>query len=219
MPTNVAAKRDKSGPRKWVRRAEARPEEILDAALEEFTEKGFDAARMEDIARRAGLSKAGVYLYFESKEALLKALIEAKIAPIAQNAQLIAQAGAADPINAMKLLGRAAIARFADPKVFAVPRLVIGLSARFPEFAEYYRTQAVEVARQALESLVAAAIARGEFRDVEPHAAVRALIGPILFEAMWTHVLRGENGFAAPETLIEQHFDVLLRGLAKERTS
>jgi len=219
MAKVAAASSSKSAPRKWTRRAEARPEEILDAALEEFTEKGFDAARMEDIARRAGLSKGGVYLYFDSKEALLKALIEAKIGPIAQNAQLIAQAGAADPINALKLLARAAISRFADPKVFAVPRLVVGLSGRFPEFAAHYRTHVVEVARAALESLVAAAIARGEFRDIEPRAAVRAFIGPILFEAMWTHVLRGESAFDTPEKLIEQHFDVVLHGLAKERTS
>ncbi|HVZ98844.1 MAG TPA: TetR/AcrR family transcriptional regulator [Caulobacterales bacterium] len=203
---------------KWRRRAEARPEEILDAALSEFTERGFDAARMEDIARRAGLSKGGVYLYFEGKEALLKALIEAKIAPIAHNARMIAQAGAQDPLGSLRMLARMAAHRFADPKVFAVPRLVIGLSARFPEIAAHYRTQVVEVAKAALETLIAAAVERGELRPVEPRAAVRAFIAPFLFEAMWTHVLHGEGALAAPETLVEQHFDVLLRGLAKERS-
>ncbi len=71
-------------PPRWKRRAALRPEEILEAALAEFTENGFEAARMEDIARRAGISKAGVYLYFPSKDALLEALIEAKVAPFAR---------------------------------------------------------------------------------------------------------------------------------------
>ena len=58
------------------RRPEARPDEILDAALSVFAEQGFTAARVEDIARRAGLSKGAVYLYFPSKEAMLNALVE-----------------------------------------------------------------------------------------------------------------------------------------------
>ena len=203
----------KSAPRKWARRADARPEEILDAALAEFTERGFDAARIEDVARRAGISKGGIYLYFESKQALLKALIEAKVAPIAQQAEALARAGEGDPLNAMRLLGRMAAARIAEPKILAVPRLVIGLSGRFPEIAEFYRTQVVEKARAALERLIEAAMARGQLRRTEPRAVARAFIGPLFFEAMWTHVLGGESALAAPEKLIESHFDILLNGL------
>lgn len=199
--------------RKWVRRAEARPEEILDAALEEFTARGFDAARMEDIAKRAGLSKAGVYLYFESKEALLKALIQARIAPLAEQAAALAKAGEADPLLALRLLARAVAARLADGKLFAVPRLVIGLSGRFPEIADFYRIAVVEKARGALERLLAVAVRKGQIRKVDPRAAARAFVGPLIFEAMWTHVLRGESAFAAPERMIEQHFDILLNGL------
>src|SRR5688572_12423896 len=84
---------------RWRRRAEARPEEILEAALAEFTERGFEAARMEDIAKSAGISKAAIYLYFPSKTALLEALIESRISPIAQQAQALAAGGAADPLN------------------------------------------------------------------------------------------------------------------------
>jgi AcrR family transcriptional regulator len=205
-----------SAERKWRRRAEARPDEILEAALSEFTERGFDAARMEDVARRAGLSKAGVYLYFESKEALLKALIARKIAPMAQQARAAVTAGAADPAGALRMLVTLAATRLADPNNFAVPRLVISVSARFPEIAEYHRTQVVELLRDTIEALITAGIAKGVFREVDPRAAARAVIGPLLFEAMWTHVLRGESALAAPETLIEAQLDLLLKGLAKE---
>lgn len=219
LTASTARKKPQVASRKWRRRAEARPEEILEAALSEFTERGFDGARMEDVARRAGLSKAGVYLYFESKEALLKALIEGKLSPLAQQAKAIAAAGAADPEGALRLLMRAAIARVADPRVFAVPRLMIGLSARFPEITDFYRSHVVEPARAAFESIVAQGVARGVFRDVDPKAAARAFIGPILFEAMWTHVLRGESAFAAPEILIEAQLDILFQGLAAERSA
>jgi AcrR family transcriptional regulator len=200
-------------PLKRVRRAEARPDEILEAALAEFTERGFDAARVEDIARRAGISKGGVYLYFPSKEALLKALIEAKIAPIAQQAGTLAKAGAADPLTALRMLARIAAERLRDPALLAVPRLVIGLAGRFPEIADFYRTQVALPARTALEHLIERAIAQRQIRNCDVKAVTRAFIGPLFFEAMWTHVLRGESALGDPEKLIESQFDILLSGL------
>lgn len=199
--------------RRWRRRAEARPEEILEAALDEFSERGFDAARMEDVARRAGLSKAGVYLYFESKEALLEALIEAKVAPLAQQARQLAASGLSDPLLALRMLARIAAERIRDPRLFAVPRLVISLSARFPAIADHYRKNVVEIALAALTQLIEAAIKTGQIRRADPRAVARAFIGPLFFEAMWTHVLRGETALDRPENLIESHFDILLKGL------
>lgn len=200
---------------RWRRRAEARPEEILEAALAEFTERGFEAARVEDIAKRAGISKGGVYLYFPSKIALLEALIEARVTPLARLAQTIAATGAEDPMGALRMIAMAAAHRLGDAKVFAVPRLVISVAGRFPEIAEYYRVHVVEVARGALEQLIETAMAKRVLRRVDPRAAAHAFIGPILFEALWAHVLRGESALANPERLIEQHFDVWLKGLER----
>lgn len=202
----------KPAPR-WRRRSEARPEEILEAALEEFDAKGFDAARMEDIARRAGISKAAIYLYFPSKMALLEALIEAKVSPLARQAQSLAASGQADPLMALRMLATAMAHRMADAKVIAVPRLVIAISGRFPEIAEYYRTHVVELARGGLEALIEAGVAAGAIRPADKNAIVRAFIGPLFFEAMWTHVLGGETALSDPQKLIEQQFDVLLKGL------
>ena len=198
---------------RWRRRAEARPEEILEAALEEFVARGFEAARMEDIAKRAGLSKAAIYLYFPSKVALLEALIEAKVGPLAANVQQIAAMGAGDPLTALRMMATAAAFRLADPNLFAVPRLVIGISGRFPEIAKYYREHVVAKARGALESLIDAAKTKGQIRPVDTNAVVRAFIGPLFFEAMWTHVLGGETALNEPQKLIEHQFDVLLSGL------
>lgn len=168
---------------------------------------------MEDIAKAAGISKAAIYLYFPSKMALLEALIEAKVSPLARQAQALAAAGHADPLMALRMLATAAAHRLSDPKVFAVPRLVIGVSGRFPEIAEYYRTHVVDKARAALEQLIEAGMASGAIRRVDIAAVSRAFIGPLFFEAMWTHVLRGETALNDPQKLVEQQFDILLRGL------
>jgi AcrR family transcriptional regulator len=216
MSASSSPQKGKSAQPRWQRRSGARPEEILNAALEEFTAKGFDAARMEDIAKKAGLSKAGVYLYFESKEALLKALIEAKVSPLAQQVEMIASVGAADPLNALRLITQTAATRFADPSVFAVPRLVIGLSARFPEIAEYYRVHVGEVARAALERMIQAGVDKGLFRDdLDVKVAARGFIGPLLFEAMWMHVLQGKASLDDPAALVNAHLKLLLEGLEK----
>jgi hypothetical protein len=114
---------------------------------------------------------------------------------------------------ALKMLATMAAHRIADPNLFAVPRLVIGISGRFPEIAKYYREHVVEKARGALEALIEAAMAKGQIRRVDKAAVVRAFIGPLFFEAMWTHVLLGETALNDPQKLIEQQFDVLLAGL------
>ncbi len=202
----------KRNPR-WTRRAEARPEEIVEAALAEFTARGFEAARMEDIAKAAGISKAAIYLYFPSKMALLEALIEAKVAPIAEQVAALSAAGRANPKHALRALADMAAHRMADPMIVAVPRLVLGLSGRFPEIADYYRTHVVEKARAALEALVRAGVEQGVFRNVDPRAATRAMIGPLFFEALWTHVLRGESALHDPQALVNHQFDILLNGL------
>lgn len=213
MSSTSSVQKEKSEGPRWRRRAKARPEEILDAALAEFTARGFEAARMEDIAKAAGISKAAIYLYFPSKMSLLEALIEAKVSPLARQAQTLAAAGAADPLMALRMLALAAVSRMSDAKVIAVPRLIIGISGRFPEIAEYYRVNVVEKARAALESLIDAGKAKGAIRDVDTKAATRAFIGPLFFEAMWTHVLGGESAFGEPQKLIESQFDILLNGM------
>lgn len=168
---------------------------------------------MEDIAKRAGLSKAAVYLYFPSKMALLEALIEARIAPFARQAETLAAQGGDNPIEALRLIARIGAHKLGDPAMIAVPRLIIGLSGRFPEIAEYYRTHVAERALGALQSLFEAAMTKGLIRKLDPRAAARAFVGPIFLEAMWAHVLRGESAFAHADVLIEQHFDILLHGL------
>src|SRR5205809_338429 len=84
MPQAVAKPR-------WRRRKNARPEEIISAALEVFADRGFAATKLEDVARRAGVTKGTIYLYFENKEALFKALVRVTIVPVIEQCEALAK--------------------------------------------------------------------------------------------------------------------------------
>ena len=197
----------------WRRRSGDRPNEILTAALDEFIAKGFDSARMEDIATKAGLSKGAVYLYFDSKEALLRALIEREILPLVARVTAVAEGEAQDPKAALTVFLSSVAALLSNPRIFAVPRLVISISGRFPELRDHYRRSVAEPGRSAIERMIRRGIELGQFRKVDPAAATRAIIGPLFFEALWTHVLAGETALGDPAAFVRGQIDVLVNGI------
>jgi AcrR family transcriptional regulator len=199
---------------KFRRRAEARPDEILDAALCVFTEKGFDAARVDDIASRAGISKGAVYLYFDSKEALLRGLIEREVAPAAQRLKALADAGGEDPKATLKLLVTVATQLLGDARMFATPKLVLSVAARFKEIAEFYRKRVIDEAIGAIAKLHKKGVASGVFREADSDTVARMVMGPILVHAMRKHVL-GAKDKAPPLARAEAHLDILFEGLVK----
>jgi AcrR family transcriptional regulator len=198
---------------KWRRRAEARPDEILDAALAVFTEKGFEAARVDEIAARAGLSKGAIYLYFAGKEALLRGLIEREVAPAAQRLRALAEAGGDDPEGTLRLLVTVAAQLLSDARIFAVPKLVLTAAPRFREIAEFYRKRVVDEAIGAIMALHRKGVAAGAFRDVDSEMAARMVMGPLIVHAMRKHIL-GARDAASPVARAEAHLDILFEGLA-----
>src|SRR6185503_4661309 len=123
---------ESSSPKKWRRRAEARPAEIVQAADQVFSEKGFAAARLDDIAARAGVSKGALYLYFETKQDLFRAVVRETIAP---NLQAVAGFISQSPLPFADLI-RLVFARIGalmtDGRLGAVAKMVIGESRNFP---------------------------------------------------------------------------------------
>ncbi|OFX05907.1 MAG: hypothetical protein A3E78_05470 [Alphaproteobacteria bacterium RIFCSPHIGHO2_12_FULL_63_12] len=198
---------------KFRRRADARPDEILDAALAVFTEKGFDAARVDDIAGRAGLSKGAVYLYFDSKEALLRGLIEREVSPIAMRLKALADAGGDDPQATLRLIVTMATQLIDDARVFATPKLVLAVAARFPEIGEHYRKRVVDQAIDAIAGLHRRGVEAGVFRQADSGAVARLVMGPILLFAMRKHIL-GAKDKISTTARAEAHLDLLFEGLA-----
>lgn len=202
---------------KFRRRAEARPDEVLDAALDLFIEQGFAATRVEDIARRAGLSKGAVYLYFPSKQAILEALVRRAIVPVAESAATTVGTFEGDPREAIRMVFAIISRRLADPRVIAIPKLIIRENGVFPEIAEMYKREVLDRALPIATALIQRGIEHGIFRPVDPELTIRSLIGPI-----GMHMLMAEafgvvpaGGLDIPR-LIENHVDILFNGLLSE---
>lgn len=201
--------------RKHQRRPDARPDEILDAALAVFSERGFSAARMDDVAARAGLSKGAIYLYFESKEAVFEAIVRRFAAGVAAAAAArVLGIVQTDPEQAVRHLLRHLLTILADPQTSAAPRLVIAEAPRFPAIAALYRREVIRQGERAIDVLLAAGVAKGVFRPVDGPALLRVLIGPVLAHMMLTLVFVDEETPPPdPAATADALADLLLNGL------
>ena len=164
---------------KFRRRKEARPDEILDAALGLFVEQGFAKTRVEDIAKRAGVSKGAVYLYFPSKDALIEALVDRALGGMAD------EIGAA--LRAYNGHPRALLERFAgvvrhhleQQDVIAVPKLIIHEAPSQPQLARIYGERVINKVMPDVIAMFTRAMDAGHIRRLDPEMLVRCMLGPI----------------------------------------
>ena len=202
--------------KRWHRRKEERSPEILDAALASFAEKGFAATRMDDVARRAGISKGTIYLYFDSKEALFKALARASIG--AQLALVRNQVAAFEGRSADLLrFVIAAIGNFvATSDRVVLGRVLLAEAGNFPELAEFWRREIVDQGLGLMESIIRRGQASGEFRALLPSHAARLCVAPILVLVLWRSIFaRYDKEPYDYHGLITAHIETLLQGLEK----
>lgn len=196
------------------RRPDARPSEILDAALDLFSERGFAATRLEDVASRAGLSKAAIYLYFRDKTSLLQALVQAQVGPNLEMAHAMAAShqGPVEPLL-RQILGFLAH-RVATTRLPNIIKLIISESRAHPELGRWYLANVVGKVLPLLQSLIERGIASGEFRPVDARLAVKSLVAPALMSALWKTTFQPLGADALdPVALLAQHADIVLRGL------
>lgn len=200
---------------KFRRRAEARPEEVLDAALDLFIEQGFAKTRVEDIAKRAGLSKGAVYLYFPSKEQILEALVKRALTPITDNVFSAISELRGDPRPTMKMVLRMLGGRLSDPRTLAIPKLILREVIGFPELARMYRREVLDRVLPLVEATLARGIAEGYFRPVDPHLTIRSVIGPMMLHVVLAEVfgVTPEGGISF-ERMVENHITILFDGLS-----
>jgi AcrR family transcriptional regulator len=199
---------------RWQRRAEDRPREICAAALEVFAERGFAAARLEEIARRAGVSKGTLYLYFRDKEDLFRAVVRDTVAP--NIAMMRRTVEAADP--PFEAVVRLLLPRFAElagaVPIGAVAKIVIGESRNFPELAKTYYDLVVSQAVALMTGLIEKAQAKGEVRPGDPQLHAMSLVGPMIMGLLWRETLEPAGGAPVDlHQLARQHADTVLKGL------
>ena len=204
-----------SSPR-WLRRAEARPQELLDAALALFVERGYAATRLEEVAARAGVAKATLYRYYENKLELFKAVVRRSL--VAGFDELAAQRPHR-PGSAREELVRlltAFVQRVAGSPLSGIPKLVIAEAGNFPELARFYHDEVIQRGRAVVVGTLGSGIKAGEFRPVDVDYAWRIVIAPLLLAIIWKHSFAAFEGEALDfRRHLDAHLDLLLNGLVE----
>ncbi|MDE2133048.1 MAG: TetR/AcrR family transcriptional regulator [Alphaproteobacteria bacterium] len=198
----------------WTRRKQARPGEILDAALKVFAEKGFAAARMDDIAARAGVTKGTIYLYFPSKEEVFKTLaresIGATLTEVTQRANSFEGSTREFLTMFMVIVGN--LVQYGDRAV--LPKIIIAESGNFPELARFWRKEVIDKGMAMMTRLIARGVARGEVRELPPAYVARLIIAPFILSIIWrTTFAQTDDVPFDYQKFLATHLEVLLNGL------
>ena len=201
------------------RRKDARPQELLDAALRLFVEKGFAATRAEEVAAAAGVSKGTLYLYFPSKEELLKAAIRHTLyAHVQQGLERLRDFRGSPSLALQELLPQWWTEVYESPSS-AIFKLVLTEVRNFPDIADFYVREVVEPGIAAITHVIEQGIACGEFRALDVHSAVQSLLLPMIMLCVHKHSL-GACPMPAecdidPRRLIHAHVQLVLHGLQR----
>jgi AcrR family transcriptional regulator len=204
----------KNEPR-FERRKDARPGEILDAALDLFVEKGFAATRLEDVAQRAGVSKGTVYLYFDSKEDLFKAVIRSGMVRAIEEAERRVAAYSGSAADLLRELYTAWWQNIGGTKLAGIPKLMISEAQNFPDLARFYYEEVIQRGSQLFARTIERGIERGEFRRVNVDHTVRAMVSPLIMRAILEHSFlpcAGPEDFDVP-AYFEHTLGLVLDGL------
>jgi AcrR family transcriptional regulator len=214
MPATTTAA---AGPARQ-RRKEARPQELLDAALALFVEKGFAATRSEEVAARAGVSKGTLYLYFPSKEELFKAVVRRNLSSLIAEGQEIADGYAGSTSALLRLLMHTWWSRIGLTPAGGISKVIVAEVRNFPDIAQFWIDEVIQPAHRLLAGTIQRGIDRGEFRDVPVHDAVHALVAPTLFLALYKHSIGAcpVHGLLLHEgDVIDTQIDLVLQGLER----
>ncbi|MBT9553313.1 MAG: TetR/AcrR family transcriptional regulator [Hydrogenophaga sp.] len=201
---------------KRERRKEARPGELLDAALALFVEKGFAATRVEEVAARAGVSKGTLFLYFPSKEELFKAVVRETIAGrfTEWNQELDAFQG--DSAELLRYAMQSWWERIGMTTASGITKLVMSESGTFPEIAAFYQQEVIGPGHDLLKRVLQRGMDRGEFRTMELEYAIYSLIAPMIFLLMWKHSMAPccpPSQQIDPVSFIDTQVGLLLNGM------
>jgi TetR/AcrR family transcriptional regulator len=205
-----------SPPTSRQRRKQARPQELINAALELFVEKGFSAARSDEVAARAGVSKGTLYLYFPSKEELFKAVVRTNLSALIAEGQQIANRFEGPSAQLLRMLMHSWWQRVGNTEASGIFKIIIAEVRNFPELAQFYADEVIIPAHRLISGTLRRGIERGEFRAVPLNEATHTLIAPMLFMALHKHSI-GACPVMAPDmnptTLLDTQIDLMLHGL------
>jgi AcrR family transcriptional regulator len=198
------------------RRKEARPGELLDAALDLFVEKGYAATRVEEVAARAGVSKGTLFLYFPSKDELFKAVVRENISGrLAEwNDEFETFEG-----STSAMLGYCMNAwwdRVGATRASGITKLMMSEAQNFPELAAFYQTEVIRPGQMLIQRILQRGVDSGEFRPLDLNYAVYAVIAPMIFLILAKHssgICMCHDEPLDPRLFIDAQLAIILHGL------
>jgi AcrR family transcriptional regulator len=199
---------------KRERRKDDRPRELLDAALTLFVEQGFAATKVEDVAKRAGVSKGTLFLYFATKEELFKAVVRENIVGQFSEFNVALDGFTGTTESLLRSFMAAWWQRVGATRSAGICKLMVSEGRQFPELAEFYRNEVIDPAQKIIGRVLARGVQRGELQAMHAQHSVYTLLAPILFLMLWNSApsLSGAEALDGP-TFLDSQIDVLLHGI------
>ena len=197
------------------RRKEQRPEEILEAAIEEFAVRGYAQTRLEDVASRAGISKGLVYVYFHTKEELFKAGIRTLLVPRVE--ALRRQLESSDETSEALIRGPvlSLMKQVVGSRLGYVVRLMVAEGAKHPDLTAFYHEQMISRTMGLLRWIIARGVERGEFKPNPVMDFPQLFVAPVLVSLLWKMLIDRHQHLDA-EKMLEAHIDIMLGALRRE---
>src|SRR4030095_4187802 len=201
-------------PRRWERRKEARPAEIVAAALQLFSDRGFAATRLDDVATVAGVSKGTVYLYFESKEQLFEAVVREAVAPNIDRAEALVAAFQGPTPDLLRALF-AFVGEVLETPLTGVMKLIVSESGNFPQLARLYADLVLRRGVALMRRLLRTGVARGDCPPLDMEATVPLVVAPVVLLGVWKHSFGAHTDLVLDRRrVLDAHCEHLLRGLS-----
>ena len=201
---------------KSARRKQARPGELLAAALDLFVEKGYAATRVEEVARRAGVSKGTLFLYFASKEDLFKAVVRENLSLRFPQWSLVLDQFPGTSAELLRYAMGQWWSMVGDTKASGISKLMMSEASNFPELAAFYQHEVIEPGNALIRRILQRGIERGEFRAMDLQYGVHTVLAPMLYLIVWKHSFGAcipQGSPLVPEDYLAAQVDILLNGL------
>jgi AcrR family transcriptional regulator len=198
------------------RRKQARPGELLDAALDLFVEKGFAATRAEEVAARAGVSKGTLFLYFPSKEELFKAVVRENMSGLFAEWQQEFELFEGSTADMVRYCMRVWWERIGATRASGITKLIMSEARNFPELAAFYQQEVIRPGNALIRRILQRGVDCGEFRAMDVEYAAFSIIAPMLFLIMMKHSLGAcvpQDYPLDPQRYLDAQVETLLHGL------
>lgn len=193
---------------RFQRRKEDRPQEITEAAFEVFARKGYSGARVEEVAKRAGVSKGLLYVYFRTKEELFKAVIRSVVV---RRVDALLEAVETTELSSEEFI-RGPLLEFMKQvpgsPITIVIKLLIAEGQRHPDLVDFYWDNVVARGLAAISGFIRRGVERGEFRETAVTDLPQVVLSPMMLSMIWRLVFAKRE--LDTDKLMETQIDMIL---------